>query len=448
MPENLHSVSVVGLGKLGFGLALAFASRGFRVLGVDVNKKVTDSIRHGISPLVEPETQALLNKVRARFQVTENHADAINLTNVTIVLVATPSDRKGNFSNMYVETALKSLAAVLKKSEKKYHLFIVSSTVMPSSVEARLIPIIENFSGRELNKGFGVSYIPDFVALGSVVSDFLNPDFVLIGESDRRAGNIASAMYKKMVKNGAPIHRMSIINAEIAKVALNCYVTMKISFANLLGNICEEVVGGEADKITGAIGADRRIGARYFRSGLSFGGTCFPRDTKAFIAFARHLGVDTGIVSAVDKFNDLQHKRLLNTVDQALQDRRTKKLSVLGLAFKPNTPVVEASPGIELIRRMLSRRKDAIITAYDPLANDAAQGLFSDRIRYTATLNECLRASPVWVITTPDKAFKKIGHKSILTTTTIIDCWRILQPSVKKQPGITYIGMGVGKNTE
>ena len=241
---------------------------------------------------------------------------------------------------------------------------------------------------------------------------------------------------------------MSIINAEIAKISLNCYITMKISFANLLGNMCEEVNHGDADKITAAIGTDRRIGTGYFKSGLSFGGTCFPRDTRAFIAFAKNLGINTEILTAIDKFNDTQHNRLFDTVCRALQDRKTTKLSILGLAFKPETPIIEASPAIELIQRILSRKKDVSMTVYDPLANDSARSLFGDRVHYAKTLKESLDASSVLIITTPDKIFKKISSKSIIKPKTIIDCWRIVNPSLKNQTGITYIGIGMGKNNK
>lgn len=444
MIRETDRVSVVGLGKLGFGLALSFAGRGFNVIGVDTNKKVIDTIKRGRSHIVEPNVEDVLRKVKNRFHVTADHREAIKESDATFILVATPSDSNGNFSNSYVEDALKSLAQSFGESKKKYHLFIVSSTVMPGSIHERLIPIIERYSGRKLNEDFGVCHVPDFVALGSVIDDFQNPDFVLIGESDSRAGQYAEALYRRMVRNDPPFHRLSIVNAEIAKVALNTYITMKISFANLLGHVCENVPGGDADYVTRAIGSDRRIGHHYFKTGLSFGGTCFPRDTKAFISFAKKVGADPRVIHAVHTNNDVHHDRLLKLVEEHLKKDKSKKVTILGLAFKPNTAVVEASPAIELIERLLLRQKDALITVYDPLANSEARRVFGSRIRYASTLGRALRASPLWVVMTPDKMFKEMSPSVILRPTTIIDCWRILRDRFEKEPRVTYRALGVG----
>ena len=178
-------VSVVGLGKLGLGLSLSFASSGIKVLGVDVNEHVVQSIQRGKSPIVEPRYQELITEVGNRFEATRSHVEAIEKTDVTFILVATPSIGDGRFSNRYVKSALKSLAEAFGKSTKPYHLFVISSTVVPGSTNKSFIPLLEHYSGKQLNKDFGVCYDPDFVALGSVVKDFLNPDLVVIGESDQ-----------------------------------------------------------------------------------------------------------------------------------------------------------------------------------------------------------------------------------------------------------------------
>lgn len=436
---NRKKISLVGLGKLGLPLAVCFASRGFKTIGVDINEKIVESLNGGISPIMEPKLQEFITKFRKKFRATTNIQEAITETDITIILVATPSDPDGNFSNKYVESALESLSKVLKKNGKKYHLFVISSTLMPGSINRRLIPIIERHSGRKINIGFGVGYVPDFVALGNVIHNFLNPDFVLIGESDKYVGNQISFIYRKLCKNKPVIARMSLISAEIAKVSLNAYITTKMSFVNVLANICEKIPGADVDKITGTIGIDKRISPYYFKGGLSFGGTCFPRDTKSFIRFAGDLGINARLIKEVDKINKFQDVHFFNLVMKNLPFK-SKKVSILGLAFKPNTPVITESPAIKLITKLLKRKVK--IAVYDPLAINNTKNIFEDKIQYTKSVKDCLSRSSCWVIATPDEKFKKINDSFVRNRpTTIIDCWRILN-SQKFSKKIKYIKWG------
>ena len=327
-----EKVSVVGLGKLGLGLALCFAEAGVETLGVDVDEKVVESLNRGETPIRETRYDELVRAVGKKFTATRSHAEAIEKTDVTFILVATPSIGDGRFSNRYVKSALKSLAEAFGKSKKSAHLFVISSTVVPGSTEKTFIPIIEQFSGKKYRRDFDVCFDPDFVALGTVVRDFQNPDLVIIGESSPEAGERVAELHRLMCKNDPPIHRMSLISAEVAKVSLNAYITMKISFANTVANLCERIPGADVDAITASIGEDRRISPHYLRGGLAFGGTCFPRDTKAFMTISRQFGLEPILISAVEEVNNQQNKHLANLVTKNLPDE--KKVAILGLAFK------------------------------------------------------------------------------------------------------------------
>ncbi len=435
-----NKISLVGLGKLGLPLAACFASRGFKTLGVDINEKLVESLNKGISPIVEPRLQEFITKFRKNFRATSNIKEAIKETDITVILVATPSDPDGNFSNKYVESALKSLSKDLKKSSKKYHLFIISSTVMPGSIEKRFIPIIEKYSGRKLNKGFGVCHVPDFVALGNVIRDFLNPDLAVIGESDKFAGDQIAYIYGKLYENNPIMTRMSLISAEIAKVTLNAYITTKISFANTLANICEKIEGADVDLITKAIGADRRISPHYFKGGLSFGGTCFPRDTKSFIRFSKDFGIDAGLIKEVEKINKFQDDHLAEVVIKNIKSKSASKVGILGLAFKPKTPVIVESPAIKLVGSLL--KKGIKVIVYDSLAKEGAKEIFKDRIEYADSAKECLSKSNVWVIALPSAEFKDIDYRKLAKKpTVIIDCWRILEPQ-KLSRNTKYVKWG------
>jgi UDPglucose 6-dehydrogenase len=298
-------LSVIGLGKLGICAAVCPAYKGYKVLGLDIDKRIVDLVNKGKAPVIEPQLQALMDKSRNNLRATQDFEKIIKESDVTFLIVPTPSKPDGHFSDKFLIDALVPLAKFLK-DKNKYHLFVVTSTVSPGTIESDIIPLIEEHSGKKLNIGFGVCYNPEFIALGSIIRDSLNPDMVLIGESDEKAGNILEKIYKTVCDNKPHIARMSIISAEIAKISLNAYVTMKISFANTLGNLCEKIPGSEVDKISRALGADKRVSPYYLKAGLAFGGPCFPRDGRAFVAFAKKYAYDAKLVKATDAVNRLQ----------------------------------------------------------------------------------------------------------------------------------------------
>jgi UDPglucose 6-dehydrogenase len=372
------------------------------------------------------------------FRATTSHAEAIEQTDTTFILVATPSIGDGRFSNRYVKSALKSLSEALRHSSKPHHVFVISSTVVPGSTDKTFIPLIEQHSGRKLNEGFSVAFDPDFVAIGSVVKDFYNPDLVIIGETSEIAGNRVEAIHRKMCKNEPKISRMSIISGEVAKVSLNAYITLKISFANTVANLCERIAGADVDAITNAIGADKRISPFYLKGGLAFGGTCFPRDTKAFKTISRQYGLEPKIIEAVEEINDFQNRHLADVVRQNLNEE--KKVSLLGTAFKHNTPVTEASPAILLIQELVT--DDIDVTIYDPLALETTQLIFDDEISYVNSIQDCLESAPVCVLTLMAKEYKQaLENFTPQQPLTVIDCWRQLEPA-KLHENIQVIALG------
>jgi UDPglucose 6-dehydrogenase len=424
---NESALSLVGLGKLGCCLAACFADKGFDVIGVDVEEKVIRTINEGRAPFAEPELDEVLARVGGKkLRATLAHKEAIEGSDVTFILTATPSNSDGSFSNRYVETAAISLATALYSSKKQYHVFVISSTVIPGSIENSFIPLIEKYSDRKLNEGFGLCYDPDWVALGSVIHDFRNPDFVLVGESNPRDGEMLARMHHRMCDNNPPVSRMSLISGEIAKVSLNAYITMKISFANTLANLCENIPGADVDAITSTIGRDRRISPHYFKGGLAFGGNCFPRDTRAFRAFAKAQGNPAEIISACDRVNDFQDQHLVAKTLQVLGTLDgPKTVGILGLAFKPKTFVITESPAIKLIRELI--KHNVHVVAYDPLATDNAKILFGDQVQYVSSAEQCMNLSNLWLVTQPAKEFKTaIETAQPDRPVTVLDCWRIL----------------------
>ena len=436
-----EKISLIGLGKLGLCLAACYAERGFDVLGVDIEQGVVNSVNKGKAPWFEPGLDNLLAKHGGKkLHATTNHQEAVTSTDVTLVLVPTPSNPDGSFSNRFVESALRSLAEALATSKKERHLFVISSTVMPGSIEGSFIPILEKHSGRTLNHGFSVCYDPDFVALGNVIKGFLRPDLGLIGESSLEAGARMEAIHRKLCENHPVLTRMSLISAEVAKVCLNVYITYKISIANSIANLCEAIPGTDVDAITSAIGADRRISPHYFQGGLSFGGTCFPRDTYAYKAIAARHNVQADLIQATTRVNEYQDQHLAELVLREVNRVDNKTVGILGLAFTPNTPVIVESPAIKLIRELLKR--DLRVVAYDPLAVDTTRAVLGSAVEYVSSAASCLEKSGVAVITLRSPEFKKAAEEfSPSGALTLVDCWRVVDSS-KLGRSFRYVAVG------
>jgi UDPglucose 6-dehydrogenase len=276
-----------------------------------------------------------------------------------------------------------------------------------------------------VGESLGLCYSPEFIALGNVIQDMLTPDMVLIGESDSRAGAVQEQLYASVCENDPPFRHMALVNAELTKIAVNTYVTMKISYANALADICERLPGGDVDSVTGALGLDTRIGSKYLRGALAYGGPCFPRDNKAFAVLARDVGADPMLAEATDAINVAQSERLARIVQSRL--RGGNAVGILGLSYKPDTGVVDESPGVALAA--LLARDGYEVNVYDPAARDAALRVLPDDVNGCASVAEVLERSDVVVITTPWPQFANLPVESLENGSdrgVVIDCWGVL----------------------
>ena len=416
-------IAVVGLGKLGGPLAAVLASKGNEVLGVDVNSEVVALVNEGHAPVAEPGLQHLVTASRKRLSATTDFAAAAD-SEVIIFLVPTPSDERGAFTNAYILAALDGLAPALR-GRGEYQVVVIGSTVMPGSCDSEIRPALERLSGRQVGDSLGLCYSPEFIALGNVIQDMLTPDMVLIGESDSRAGAVIERIYSDVCENDPPYRHMAIVNAELTKIAVNTYVTMKISYANALADICERLPGADVDSVTDALGLDSRIGGKYLRGALAYGGPCFPRDNKAFAVLARDIGADPALAEATDAINVAQSERLARIVGSRL--RGGNAVGVLGLSYKPDTGVIEESPGVALAG--LLARDGYDVSVYDPVAVEAALGRLPEAVHGCASAAELFERSDVVVITTSWPEFADLPLESVngrAERRVVIDCWGIL----------------------
>jgi UDPglucose 6-dehydrogenase len=436
----INNVSVIGLGKLGATMAGCLASRGFNVIGVDVSSKAVEAINAGRTPVQETGLDEMIGKYKDRIRGTLSHEDAILNSDLSFVIVPTPSDERGAFSIQYAAYAFEAIGKALAK-RNDYHTVVLTSTVLPGSTRYSLLPILEKFSGKKCGKDFGLCYSPEFIALGTVIRDYLNPDFYLVGEFDERSGAALESVNARVALNQAPSKRMSIENAELAKISVNSFVTLKISYANMLADLCERIPGGDVDIVSDAIGMDKRIGRRYLTGGFGYGGPCFPRDNVALNFVGKHLGASTELLEVNDDFNRGIAPRFIERLKPYFNEGST--VAVLGLAYKPLSHVIEESSGIYLCRALADAGMRVV--GYDPLASDGARielkghALVADNIEY------CLQDAEVVLVTTPDDAYKSLDPEVYIAnkdTVTVVDFWRCLPENVRKHPKIKYIPMG------
>ena len=420
------NISVIGLGKLGLCTAACFASKGHQVIGVDTNQHILDKLRLKQCPIDEPGLEEILEKAWANLTVADNAGEAVSNSEITLIIVPTPSQSDSRFTNKFIETALQPLATALKEKDS-FHVIDVVSTVMPGSCDSRFKPLLEKISGKVCGVDFGLAYNPEFIALGSVIRDFLNPDIVLIGASDKRSGDMVKELYLSTCESNSDIKMMSLVNAEITKLSLNCFVTMKISFANELASICEKVSGADIDVITDALGSDTRIGSKYLKGGLGFGGPCFPRDNQAFQAFARESGVEPRLGPQVVAINNSVVDRLFDIISK--NTNSGDKVALLGLSYKPGTHIIEESQSIMLAKRLVD--SGFIVSVHDPKAISAAKSALCVSVSYFDDPYECIKDAAGIILLTNWQDYENINWKLAETMAKdralLLDSWRTLK---------------------
>jgi len=442
--STIRAISLFGLGKLGAPFAAALAHKGYHVIGVDVDPNKIRSINEGKAPVYEPGLQELLSLNKERLTATNDYEFAIRNSDITFIVVPTPSDEQGGFLLRYVLAACEVIGAALRR-KSVFHLVVLTSTVLPGATEGEVKPSLERHSGKRCGVDFGLCYSPEFIALGSVIRDFLNPDFILIGQSDPHSGEILTKIYKRVCENDPPIARMNFVNAELTKLAVNTFVTTKISFANMLARICERLPGAHVDVVTSALGLDSRIGPKYLQGAIGYGGPCFPRDNIAFTALARQIGAPATLAEATDCFNREEIHRLTTLVKDKLTPSGT--VGILGLSYKPNTDVVEEAQGLLLAQRLL--QEGIPVAVHDPAAMENARRTLSGLgdVRFASSPEECIRQADVAVLTVPWNHFRHLepshlGRRSL--PRVLIDCWRLLEKQGFEDT-VEYIPLGRGR---
>ncbi len=421
-PASIKKVSVIGLGKLGAPMAAALASRGYPTIGVDVNPASVEAVDAHRAPVGETGLQKMIDENAERLSATMDIAEAVHGSDASFIIVPTPSGPDGAFTSKFVVDACTKIGHALK-DKKDFHLVVVISTVMPGSSEKEIIPALEEASGKKAGQDFGYCYSPTLVALGAVIKGFLNPELVMIGASDAQSADTLEVFYKTVFLSSPVFHHVRPSEAELAKIGINTFITTKISFANMLGMI-SEAMNINPDNVTKILGSDSRIGPKVLKAGGSYGGPCFPRDNRAFTRAAELVNVNTYIPRATDETNQRYIARLAERVEEALKGIPNAKVNIVGVAYKPDTDVVEEGMGLILANQLITRGVPVVV--YDPVAGNSAKKVLGDSVQYADSLEAGLAASHVVVITNPYRELFANIDRNLLAGKYVIDCWNIL----------------------
>lgn len=362
------AVSVVGCGKLGCPLIAVLAASGYNVTAIDSDKETVGKLSRGIAPVNEPDLQALITGNLSRINATP-YWSAIAETDATFVVVPTPSAPDGTFSNKHVIHAVYMAARSVKNENKKDHLFVVNSTTTPGSIDKDVLPVIQTTMRKS---PFEFAYNPLFIALGSVIRDLRLPDFVLIG-ANTAYGSPLSSIWQK-VTGGAPVQQMTVAEAELCKLSVNAFVTMKISFGNQIQAIAERM-GFSAEKLLRVVGRDQRVGERCMKPGLPFGGPCFPRDNKCLQSVASAHSLRAHLAAATDTINSEVASRIAAKVAFEIQKR--KGLAVLGIGYKEGSTYHDGSLGLSIASAALAGGAKRIFVHDYSVENHPFPKLFS-----------------------------------------------------------------------
>ncbi len=428
-------LSFIGAGYVGLVSASGYASLGNECICIDVDPNKVDLINKGVAPIYEEGLDGLLSRLSSEGKI-KAYSDYSRIagSDVIFICVGTPSRKDGSIELDYVKASSEKVGRELRNASG-FPVVVVKSTVIPGTTSGFILPLLEKASGKTAGKDFGVAMMPEFLKEGTALKDFLEPDRLVIGYDDAQTLSLLKKMHTAF---NCPIADVPLSTAEMIKYASNSFLSTKISFINQLANLCERI-GVDIDRVAYGMGLDRRIGPHFLKAGPGFGGSCFPKDVKALMAFSSEKGIEPTLLEAVMEINYLQPLRMLELAggENGLRGRR---VAVLGLAFKPDTDDIRESPAITLVEELM--KLECPISAYDPKAADNFRKMFP-KARYCGSLEEALADSEACFIVTDWKEFERplSYYEGHMKHPLIIDSRRILD----KKSGKNAIYRAIGR---
>jgi UDPglucose 6-dehydrogenase len=433
-------IAVFGQGKVGLVLGACLATAGHRVMGVDVSSEIVERVNARTISSSEPGLRDMLSALGPdRLCATLDGEAAVAASDVTFIIVPTPSNSFGGFSLRYVLKSCDTIGQAIGRTSRR-HTVAVVSTMLPGSSVDLIIPRLENASGKRVGHGFDYCYNPAFIALGDVVRGFQRPDFLLLGEASECAGDTMLEVHQPVMTNGAPVARMSPTEGEICKLASNTHETMRVSFANMLLAVCSQIPGANVDRITTALA--HRMGRRFFKGAVPYGGPCWPRDNEALAVTMEALGVPPRMPRSVDTFNAEHGRFILRKVLELTPPDAV--LGVVGLAYKAGTEVVERSFGVNLASSLVIEGRKVV--AWDPLATGSAGAVLGPKVCMVESFEALSAAVDSILLINPLPEVESFDEQ-LLSGKQVIDCWRCLPPALASAAA-EYIPLGAARSSE
>ena len=440
MVDTKMRVGIVGLGFVGLSLSSVLASKDISTIGIDTDKEKCKMIASGKPPFFEPELEKTLKEgLSKKFLVSDDFSLLLDCE-LIFVTVGTPQRDDGSIELGIIKDAIRKISQIIGKS-KKSQTVIIKSTVVPGTMKNVILPILEKGSRKKAGKEFGLISNPEFLQESSAIKNTKFPHLIILG-------GYQTQFMRKFGKFLTKIHpdtKIVVTNhqtAEMIKYANNSFLATKISFINQLSNICQKIPEVNVDEIAKAIGLDPRIGQQFLSAGPGYGGSCLPKDMKALINFSNKVGVKPVLLNAVEEINVKQLNQIISLLEKKLGKINSKKITIFGTSFKPNTDDVRDSISIQLIKKLLKKKANIIV--FDPRATENTRKIFGKKISYANSMNNALDKSQCLIIMTHWKQFEKLDQKylKLMSRKLIIDSRRIF---TNRNLDAEYIALGLGE---
>jgi len=431
-------ITIIGTGYVGLVSGTCFAEVGHQVTCVDKDPQKIETLRRGGIPIYEPGLEEMVrrNVAAGRLHFTESTAEGVEKSDIIFIAVPTPPQPDGSVDLSFIEGVAREIATHLTG----YRIIVDKSTV-PVKTAEKVTETIRRYCKARVE--FDVVSNPEFLREGFAVEDLMKPDRIVIGVGSQRPVTAMREVYEPFQ---APIIVTDTNSAELIKHAANSFLALKISYANALSVICE-AAGANVQEVTRGMGLDARIGTRFLQAGLGFGGSCFPKDLSAFIQISTELGYDFRLLKEVQRINAEQMDRFIKKITDTLWVLKSKRIGVLGLAFKQNTDDVRTSPAIEVCQRLV--REGALLRVHDPQAMDKARALLpeGDQVAYVTAQDDVPEGCDALVIATEWPQFTKLDlarTRASMNTPILIDGRNLFDPQEMERLGFIYKSIGRG----
>lgn len=429
-------IAVIGTGYVGLVTGACFAEFGVEVTCVDVDTAKIDKLNNGIIPIYEPGLDKIVKKNAdaGRLHFTTDIKIAVEGALIIFLAVGTPPQADGTPDMSFYRQAAKDIA----ESINGYKVLVTKSTVPVGTGKWLREFVAENL---KIETDFGVASNPEFLREGAAIEDFMRPDRIVIGSNEERAIDVMKDLYRPLYLIETPIVITSLEAAELIKYAANAFLATKITFINEVANLCD-AIGCDVHDVARGMGMDNRIGRKFLHPGPGYGGSCFPKDTRALTTVADQFGVETRIVDAVIEANERQRDAMIPKIEKLVGDLKGKQVGILGLSFKPETDDMRESPAIDIIAQLIKR--GASVKAFDPVAMDESRN-FIDGIEYASDEYDAITGADVMIIVTEWNQFRALDLekvKRLLRSPKIADLRNIYEPKDMFDLGFEYVGVG------